>query len=316
VSHPKILTEPAAPDNTAVREVHDFWNVEPCGSHFVDTQTGSQEFFRKYREFRYSSEWHIPLLVPFNEARGKKVLEIGCGNGADGTLFASAGADYTGVDLTEAAIEASSQHFRLLGLRGRFKLENSEHLSFSDESFDFVYSYGVLHHSPNPDRAFREVYRVLKPGGKAVIMVYHKHSFNYYIRILAYMRARVLWRVLSRLGHFSDDRRRLRTGLSGFRGNRGSSVWEIHYQNFLRRGWSYLSSENFVHHATDGPECPFAFVYTRKDARSRLANFCTIETRAAHFPLRKYPAGRWIPFSVEKALSSVMGWYLFLYLSK
>src|SRR6185503_17179971 len=102
--------------------------------------------------------------VPFASARGKSVLEIGCGNGADGTMFASNGADYTGVDLTEEAVEATRAHFEALGLNGRFQRENAEHLSFADNTFDVVYSHGVLHHTPHPETAFREVHRVLKPG--------------------------------------------------------------------------------------------------------------------------------------------------------
>lgn len=294
--------------------VHEFWNTEACGSHFVGEKRGSREFFCKYREFRYDSEWHIPLLVPFSETRGKAVLEIGCGNGADGTLFAQAGAIYTGVDLTNAAVEATRQHFEALGLKGNFQIEHAEDLSFPDECFDFVYSYGVLHHTANPNQAFSEVWRVLKPGGKAVLMLYHRHSFNYYIRIMGYMRLRLLWHVLSRAGRLQKDRDHLSTALKGLRGNQGPSVWQVHYENFLRTGFSYLKSENFVHHATDGPECPFAYVFDRGDAQRVFGKFAKVETRTAHFPLRKYTSG--VPRSIEQWLAAWMGWYLFFYLTK
>jgi len=298
------------------RIVQDFWKTEACGSHFVPGEKGTPEFYRQYREFRYRMEWHIPLLVPFSEMKDKTVLEIGCGNGADGIMFAQAGAHYTGVDLTETAVEATRAHFRSLGLEGVFHLENAEQLSFADESFDCVYSYGVLHHTPCPANAFREVGRVLKPGGKAILMLYHKHSFNYYVRILGYMRLRILLRILSRMGHFSSDRAHLGEGLKGIRGNQDSSVWQLHYETFLRVGWSYLRPENFVHHATDGPECPFAFVYTQKMAREIFQNFSAIQTVVAYFPLRKYSIGKRIPLAVEKLLGALMGWYLFVYLTK
>lgn len=297
-------------------DVRTFWNTEACGSHFIRAEKGTAEFYEQYRQFRYRVEWHIPLLVPFSETRDKTVLEIGCGNGADGTLFAQCGAVYTGVDLTEAAVASAHKHFQLLGLEGKFQIENAEHLTFPDESFDFVYSHGALHHSSDPSKALSEVRRVLKRGGKAVLMVYHKHSFNYYLRIMGYMRVRVIARILGRVGRLSGDRARLKAEFRGVRGNEDSSVWQVHYENFLRTGWRYLGAETFVHHATDGPECPFAYVYTRKSLSQLCSHFSGVRTRVAHFPLRKYPMARWVPMKLEQRLSSLVGWYLFVYLTK
>jgi len=305
-----------AETNPSVQNVRAFWNTEACGTSFVEAEKGTAEFYEQYRALRYAVEWHIPLLVPFSETRGRNVLEIGCGNGADGVMFAKAGAEYTGVDLTDAAIQATRAHFDVLGLKGRFQIENAERLSFPDESFDFVYSHGVLHHTANPLQAFSEVRRVLKPGGKAVLMLYHKHSFNYYARILIYMRLLVLLKIASRVGHFSNDRKLLDADIKGVRGNVGDSVWQVHYENFLRCGPSYLKAKQFVHHATDGPECPFAFVYTSGDARRIFSQFHKVDCVMAHFPLRKYSFARWVPLSVETKIASLMGWYLFVYLTK
>jgi ubiquinone/menaquinone biosynthesis C-methylase UbiE len=316
----KTMTESislASLTNTAcVRDVHQFWNTEACGTDLVDAEKGTAEFYKKYRELRYKTEWHIPELVPFSETRGKKVLEIGCGNGADGVMFAQAGAIYTGVDLTEAAVEATRIHFRLLGLNGTFHNDDAEHLSFPSENFDFVYSHGVLHHTAHPERAFAEVYRVLRPGGKAILMLYHKHSFNYYVRIMTYMRLRLLLRIVGRIGRLSGDRVRVKDQLKGIRGNYDASVWQVHYENFLRSGWSYLRATNFAHHATDGPECPFAFPFTKRSVSLIFQQFRVVRTKVAHFPLRKYSLGKWIPLSVERQIASRMGWYLFVYLTK
>lgn len=308
-----VISDSVGPSLSAV---YDFWNVEACGSHYIRARGGTPEFFEEFRRFRYNVEWQIPLLVPFGETKGKRVLEIGSGNGTDGVMFALAGADYTGVDLTHTAIEATRTHFEILGLKGSFQIENAENLSFADESFDFVYSHGVLHHTANPDKAFAEVYRVLRKGGRAILMLYHKHSFNYYFRILGYMRARVLLRILSRMGRFSSDRSVLGDRPSAIRGNEDSSVWQIHYENFLREGWSYLRAQKFVHHATDGPGCPVANVYTARSVREAFKQFCAVEIKTAHFPVRKYWFAKWVPFSVEQWLASVMGWYLFVYLNK
>jgi ubiquinone/menaquinone biosynthesis C-methylase UbiE len=297
--------------------VREFWNTEACGTHFVEHSQGDRDFFEQYRAHRYRTEWHIPLLVPFAETKGKRVLEIGTGNGADGVMFARAGADYTGVDLTETALDATRRHFASLGLRGTFQRENAERLSFPDASFDFVYSHGVLHHTPDTQAAIDEVYRVLRPGGRAVVMLYHKHSFNYHVRIMLAMRLRVLLEIVRRTGRHAADRRApAEAGLVGVRGNQAPAVWSLHYRNFLREGWRYLRAERFVHHCTDGPECPVAYAFSRAQARRLFTRFREIELRVAHFPLRKYPLGRFIPFAVEKRLAPLLGWYLFIFASR
>jgi len=299
-----------------LQRVAEFWNTEACGTHFVRDFADERDFFTRYRDFRYRTEWHIPAFACFEQARGRQVLEIGCGNGADGAMFAMQGAHYTGVDLTPEAVDATRRHFAIEGLEGTFRRENAELLSFADASFDVVYSYGVLHHSPAPERTVREVHRVLKPGGLALIMLYHKHSFNYYARILGYMRARVLLRIALRAGRLQTDRSHAMEGLAGVRGNASAKVWEIHYQNFLRQGWRYLQARNFVHHCTDGPECPYAYTYSRNEAAELFASFRTIDMKVAHFPLNKYPGGRSLPRSVEQWLAARMGWHLLIRATK
>ncbi len=302
------------PQSDRVADVHAFWNTEACGTHFVPDFRDDKDFYERFREHRYRTEWHIPELVPFASFRDQDVLEIGTGNGADGAMFALNGAHYTGVDLTEAALEATKRHFEVLGLPGRFQKENAEQLSFPAETFDAVYSHGVLHHTPRTQRAIDEVHRVLKPGGRAIIMLYHKGSFNYYVRIMTYMRARVLLKILSRAGHWKADRQKASDALEGLRGNERPEVWEIHYRNFLREGWSYLRARNFVHHCTDGPECPVAYAFTRAEARTLFAKFREVSFRVSHFPLRKYSSR--FPFALEKALARRFGWYLFIFATK
>ena len=98
-------------------------------------------------------------------------------------LVAKAGADYTGIDLTEAAIELARKRFALSQLNGEFRVSDAENLDFDDASFDLVYSHGVLHHTPDIEAAVREIYRVLKPGGRAIVMLYHRGSYNYRVGI-------------------------------------------------------------------------------------------------------------------------------------
>ncbi len=298
-------------------QVRRFWNVEACGTHFVKDASDDAEFFARYRRFRYETEWHIPELVPFPDTKGKRVLEIGCGNGADGTLFADHGARYTGVDLTPTAVERSRSHFRVLGLNGDFQVNSALELGLADASFDFVYSHGVLHHTPDPARAIDEVHRVLKPGGKAVVMLYHRRSFNYQVRIMGYMRLRILGRILRRVGRWRSDRARAREDeVLGLQDGFDGRIWDLHYRNWLREGWGYLRARNFQHHATDGPECPYAFAYSKSDARDLFHRFSDVRFEVAHFPLKKYRFASWVSRGFERALARRLGWYMFVYATR
>jgi len=276
-----------------------------------------KDFYEKYREFRYKNEWHIPLFAQFPEAKGKSVLEIGCGNGADGVLFTISGANYTGVDLTKTAVDATQEHFETLNLRGIFQIENAEQLSFADNAFDIVYSYGVIHHTPHPLIAIREIHRVLKPNGKCLIMLYHKNSFNYYFRIMGYMRLRVLFKCLSLYKHWDSDREKIiENPMLSLQASNKKQIWNIHYTNFLKEGWKYFRTSNFVHHCTDGPDCPYAYVFTKSDVRKIFSMFKEIDMKVAHFPLRKYHFTGWVPLSVEKFIAPKIGWHLLVSATK
>src|SRR6185436_18746395 len=112
--------------NAALKErVRQFWQEHPCGTKFTAAETGSLEFFERIEKHRYEKEWHIAAAADFAATRGLKVLEIGCGIGTDGAQFARAGADYTGIDLTEAATELARRRFSLAGLKGEFHVSDA-----------------------------------------------------------------------------------------------------------------------------------------------------------------------------------------------
>lgn len=157
-------------------EVKDFWNAESCGERHAEGAT-ELERFKSQEELRYQLEPYIIDFAKFDDFQRLDVLEIGVGYGADHSRIARSGPNsLTGVDLTERAIENTKARFEILDLRSDLKVDNAEDLSFEDGSFDAVYSWGVLHHSPNTEKCFEEVFRVLKPGGFAKIMIYHKHA--------------------------------------------------------------------------------------------------------------------------------------------
>jgi SAM-dependent methyltransferase len=165
--------------------VRDFWQRASCGEELYLSADDS-DGYRGQAEIRYRLEPYIRSFAKFSEARDKDVLEIGVGLGADHQQFAEAGAQLTGIDLTEAAIEHTSRRFAQLGLTSRLHTADAENLPFADASFDIVYSWGVIHHSPDTPRAAREILRVLRPGGRFAVMIYHRSSMVGYMLWLRY----------------------------------------------------------------------------------------------------------------------------------
>jgi SAM-dependent methyltransferase len=179
------------------RRVRDFWEREPCGTPIATAPAGTLEYFRQIEEYRYRTEPCIPDFARFPSAFDRRVLEIGIGAATDFINFARAGAQITGVDLTQAAVDLANQRLALEGLPGMALRADAEQLPFADESFDLVYSWGVLHHTPNTQRAIDEVRRVLAPGGEARVMLYSRRSWRaagYWIKYAA-LRGRP-WRSL------------------------------------------------------------------------------------------------------------------------
>jgi ubiquinone/menaquinone biosynthesis C-methylase UbiE len=160
---------------TALDETRRFWDRAACGEELYLTEPDANGF-REQARIRYALEPEIVTFANFSAARGKRVLEIGVGLGADHQRFAEAGAVLTGIDLTDRAIAMTRRRFEIFGLTSELQPGNAEQLAFPDNSFDIVYSWGVIHHSPSTARAVDEIYRVLKPGGSAWIMIYHKYS--------------------------------------------------------------------------------------------------------------------------------------------
>jgi SAM-dependent methyltransferase len=155
--------------------VRDFWQAAACGERLY-LESAAREHYARQAEIRYRLEPYIPGFAEFARWRGLRVLEIGVGLGADHQCFAEAGAELYGLDLTERAVGHVRHRMAQLGLPSRLLMGDAERLPFADDTFDLVYAWGVLHHSPDTPRAFAEVRRVLKPGGSARVMIYHKWS--------------------------------------------------------------------------------------------------------------------------------------------
>jgi ubiquinone/menaquinone biosynthesis C-methylase UbiE len=171
--------------NTDKQAVHDFWNAASCGETLYLHGNETQAYAEQAAE-RYQLEPYIVDFAGFAAARDRDVLEIGVGLGADHQRFAEGGARLAGVDLTERAVAHTRQRLAAFGLSSNLHTADAENLPFESSSFDIVYSWGVLHHSPNTPKAIDEVWRVLRPGGTARIMIYHKHSMVGYMLWIRY----------------------------------------------------------------------------------------------------------------------------------
>jgi SAM-dependent methyltransferase len=150
----------------AKRAVHDFWNRSSCGEELYLT-SATKEGYEEQTDTRYSLEPIILSFADFESSKGKTVLEIGVGLGADHQMFAQSGAVLSGIDLTERAVAHTKQRLASLDLTSALQTADAENLPFSDNYFDIVYSWGVLHHSPDTQKAVNEVHRVLTGRGES-----------------------------------------------------------------------------------------------------------------------------------------------------
>ena len=159
-------------------QVQEFWNAHSCGEVYAGGDELRARLESEY-DARYALEPYIPTFARFEDGRDKDVLEIGVGMGSDHLRWASARPrSLSGIDLTRRAVEFTRARLALANHTTDVRVADAEQLPFADDSFDLVYSWGVLHHTPNTAAAIREVRRVLRPGGVARIMIYHKYSMT------------------------------------------------------------------------------------------------------------------------------------------
>jgi ubiquinone/menaquinone biosynthesis C-methylase UbiE len=160
--------------------VQDFWQRAACGEELYLEEARTAGYLEQARR-RYELEPYIEQFADFAGCAGRQVLEIGVGLGADHERFAQAGARLSGIDLTERAVAHTRRRLAADGLTSALSVGDAENLPFRDAAFDQVYSWGVIHHSPDTLRAVAEIHRVLRPAGTARVMIYHKWSLVGYM---------------------------------------------------------------------------------------------------------------------------------------
>jgi ubiquinone/menaquinone biosynthesis C-methylase UbiE len=159
------------------QEISQYWDHHIHDLAIARHPVGTKEFFTELDEYRFDKLRYLPQVVDFGAYRGKKILEIGCGVGIDLVRFAKTGAQVTGIDLSQTAIDLAGKNFGQNALNGSLQVMDGESLEYPDASFDVVYAHGVLQYTGDPEKMVREAFRVLKKGGEGIFMVYNRVSW-------------------------------------------------------------------------------------------------------------------------------------------
>lgn len=280
-----------------------FWTGYQPGFRFTDHAIGTPEFFAAVEEHRYALEPAILEKARFADWRDRDVLGVGCGIATDGINFARHGARYTGVDFSDSAISLARHRFEAEGLPGNIVEASITDLPVEDASQDLVYSNGVIHHLPETQRVVDEMHRVLRPGGRAVVLVYHRDSLNYHVNIMLIRRALVLalW-----IPGFA--------ALAGRITGEDVDVIEGHRTLLHQHGRAYLTNRQlFLNNNTDGPGNPLSKVLTRQDAHRLFNGFASVVTDVRFLNLRVYPYGQRLAATrAARRLERRYGWHLWI----
>lgn len=224
------------PSPVSNAQVRDFWEENPVAAASIPVPPGDPDYFRYFDALRERFDcepyWLSNVIHDYDHGQGKRVLDVGCGNGYVLAQYARHGAHVHGIDLTEAALRLSRQRFELAGLDGDFQLTDGESIPHADASFDIVCAMGVLHHVADPRPMVAEMLRVLKPGGQVIMMLYHRYSWRnlVIIPLLALLHPKYRGRSLQGVRNATDgldcplakvySRRQARELLHDFEGHR------------------------------------------------------------------------------------------------
>jgi ubiquinone/menaquinone biosynthesis C-methylase UbiE len=164
-------------EHLLIEQIRAYWNERIHDLELAKHPVGSEGFFQDLADYRFEKLHYLPKIVNFNGYGGKRILEIGCGAGIDLIRFAAGGAETTGIDLSSTAIDLARQYFKYKNLKADLRVMDGESMEFKDASFDLVYAHGVLQYTADANRMVAEAYRVLKPGGEFIGMVYNRHGW-------------------------------------------------------------------------------------------------------------------------------------------
>lgn len=192
-SQPTALPKSASEYQTWQAANRQWWESHPMRYDWKDSvpyKEFSKDFYAEIdRRFFSAVALYAPCkgipfdwLIDFDSLPMKNVLEIGVGSGSHAQLLAAHAKSFVGIDLTEYAVRSTSERMRVFGLSGTIMQMDAEQLQFPDNSFDLIWTWGVIHHSANTRKVLEEMHRVLRPGGEALVMVYHRTFWEYYVQ--------------------------------------------------------------------------------------------------------------------------------------
>ena len=273
-----------------IDNVKEYWNKYPLASREIHVVPGTEEFFKLHDRNRFEDNEKFAMhFYAFDEdlkQNKKSILDAGCGNGFFTRFYAKKGYDVTAVDITERAVQLTKKSLEIFNLKAKVIQGNLENLQFDDNSFDYVVSNGVVHHTPDPEKAVRELYRVLKPGGRLSLAVYYRNILLRY----------PYWYITCPLLMVFFGKMKEREGL----------VMAKTPEEFVR---SY-----------DGDGTPIAELYSKEEAKKLVGQFKIISMEPHYFPMRFLKFAKLMPNrvrnSIHRKLDSIFGALLYLMLKK
>jgi len=290
--------------DTAQERVRAYWDIKPCDSELSDRDRMSREYFLDIERKRYELQPHILDILSGIDWRGKRVLEIGTGVGTDARAIIGRGGVYTGINIDRGSTEATSRALRAFSLPGVALQCDATSLVFPDSTFDVVYTFGVLHHIPEVEKAVAEIHRVLKPGGELRVMLYNRTSINYVVEIM-FLRKLGL-PILSVPGAIALLQ------WMGFPRKKLERHKELHKQQ------ERMTEEEWLGRNTNGPDYPYCRgVYGVKEAAELFKAFRIGNNEVYFFDHRHWGAlGHLLPKKVCTALGRRWGWHRIVYAKK
>jgi 2-polyprenyl-3-methyl-5-hydroxy-6-metoxy-1,4-benzoquinol methylase len=198
---------PASFEDTPIAAVRAYWNARPCNIRHSTKPVGTREYYDEVEARKYFVEPHIPRFAEFERWNGKKVLEIGCGIGTDTINFARAGAQVTAVDLTEQSLQVARQRAKVFGLEDRIQFIQADAEKLSEsvpvQPYDLVYSFGVIHHTPDPNRVLDEIRKYVTAESTVKIMVYNRWSWKVFWILFVYGKGQ-FWKLDRLVAEYSE----------------------------------------------------------------------------------------------------------------